>query len=206
MTILPSTYLGSVEWYAHILRDECIIDLHENYIKRSERNRGRIVTAGGVMDLTVNIRHANRPRTPMRDVRIDYSKRWQHQHWIAMVSAYKSSPFFDFYAERFEPFYSKHYEFLVDYNAEIIDTTLLLLGVNALPRTSETYVEAAEGDCDLRAKSSVRSEQKNSPTFYAEPYIQVFSQSLPFAANLSVIDLLFAEGPNSASVLRRCLP
>lgn len=204
MTILPSTYLGSVEWYAHALREECIIDLHEHYIKRSERNRGRIMTAGGVMELTVNLERANRPRTPMCDVRIDYSKRWQHQHWIALVSAYKSSPYFDFYAEWFEPFYSRRYDFLVDYNVEIASTTMRLLGAKGLPTVSECYVTAADEDCDLRPKR--RAEQKNGSTFTAEPYIQVFAENIPFAPNLSVIDLLCAEGPNSSSVLARCLP
>ena len=92
MTILPAAYLGSVEYFAHLLCDECVIDLGEHFVKRSERNRAQILASGSVMDLTVHVRHANRPRTPMRDVRLDYSKRWQHQHWISLVSAYRDRP------------------------------------------------------------------------------------------------------------------
>ena len=120
MTILPLAYLPSVEYFAHLLRGGCVVDLGEHFVKRSERNRARILATDGVMELTVHVRNANRPRQPVRDVRIDYSKRWQHQHWGALVASYKGSPYFDFYAEYFEPFYRREYGFLADYNAELL--------------------------------------------------------------------------------------
>ena len=98
MVILPTAYMPSVEYVARLLREECVIDLGENYVKRSERNRASILSANGVMQLTVHVENANRPRQPIRDVRIDYSKRWQHQHWVSILSAYKSSPYFDHFA------------------------------------------------------------------------------------------------------------
>ena len=92
MTILPLAYLPSVEYFAHLLCGGCVVDLGEHFVKRSERNRARILATDGVMELTVHVCHANRPRQPVRDVRIDYSKRWQHQHWGALVASYKGSP------------------------------------------------------------------------------------------------------------------
>ena len=83
MTILPAAYLPGIEYCAHWAQEQCTIDGGEHFVKRSERNRARILSAGGVLELTVQAVRANRPRTPMRDVRIDYSKRWQHQHWTA---------------------------------------------------------------------------------------------------------------------------
>ena len=80
-TILPLAYLPSVEYFTHLLRGGCVVDLGEHFVKRSERNRARILASDGVMELTVHVRNANRPRQPVRDVRLDYSKRWQHQHW-----------------------------------------------------------------------------------------------------------------------------
>ena len=76
MTILPIAYMPSVEYVARLLREECVIDLGEHYIKRSQRNRAQILSANGVMSLTVNVENANRPRQKIKDVRIDYSKRW----------------------------------------------------------------------------------------------------------------------------------
>ena len=199
MTILPSAYMPSVEYVARLLREECLIDLGENYVKRSQRNRASILSANGVMELTVNVANANRMRQPMRDVKIDYSKRWQHQHWVSILSAYKSSPYFDHYAAEIEPFYRKEWRYLVDYNCEYTAKLLSLLGVDSSLPLSERYVVAEEGDCDLRPK------QKNDSTFVAEPYFQVFSDRLPFAANLSILDLLMCEGHSAVdSILVRC--
>ncbi len=198
MTILPLSYLGSIEHYAHIIQNECIIDTHENFVKRSERNRTTILSANGVMDLTVPVTNSNRPRTPMCDMAIDYSKRWQHQHWISIVSAYNSSPYFEHYMDYFEQFYNREYTNLVDYNIQLLKLTLKLIGKgDHLPTISEQYVEPTEGDIDLRPK-------KRDSAFCAEPYFQVFSDRMAFAPNLSILDLLFAEGPNSVSVLKRC--
>lgn len=236
MTILPIAYLPSVAYFAHLVRGGCVVDLGEHFIKRSERNRARILAPDGVMELTVHVRNANRPRTPVRDVRIDYSKRWQHVHWGALVASYKASPYFDFYCDRFEPFYRGRYEFLADYDLALLECLADLLGV-AVPSVSERYVDAGPDDTDLRPKRREASfaggaesgreaaacgcdasgsapgtpimlpqPQKKGPAFRAEPYVQVFSDRLPFAPNLSVADLLFAEGPAAVSVLKRCLP
>lgn len=195
MTILPLAYLPSVEYLSHVARDGagCVIDLGEHYVKRSERNRARILTAGGVMELSVHLVRANRPRTPMRDVRIDYSKRWAHRHWQALVSAYASSPYFDHYAPRFEPLYLRRHEFLVDLNLALLETLCEALRL-PLPALSERYVEASAGDADLRPK-------KRGAEFASAPYVQVFSDRMPFEPNLSTVDLLFCEGPRSLSLL-----
>ena len=133
----------------------------------------------------------------MRDLRIDYSKRWQHRHWTALVSAYKASPYFDHYAPRFEPFYTRRYEFLFDYDLRLMETIAELLGL-PMPAISEEYLTAAADDLDLRPK------RKEGADFTSPPYIQVFSDRLPFTPNLSIADLLFCEGPQSPALLRRC--
>lgn len=199
MTILPVAYMPSVEYVARLLREESVVDLGEHYIKRSQRNRAQILSANGVMSLTVNVENANRPRQMIKDVRIDYSKRWQHQHWVSIFSAYKSSPYFDHYVHMLEPFYKREWRYLVDYNMEYLSTLLHLLGVDDKVNISEKYVAAREGDIDLRPKHNEGS------TFVAEPYFQVFSDRMPFVANLSILDLLLCEGPQAVSaVLMRC--
>lgn len=199
MVILPLAYMPSVEYVARLLCEECVIDLGENFIKRSERNRAHILSANGVMALTVNVENANRPRQKMRDVKIDYSKRWQHQHWVSIFSAYKSSPYFDHFAHRIEPFYRKEWKYLADYNLEYTSTLLSLLGVNRELPLSQSYYEAQPDDLDLRPK------HKESSTFVAEPYFQVFSDRMPFEANLSILDLIMCEGPQAVNaVLMRC--
>ncbi|HJI20055.1 WbqC family protein [Alistipes sp.] len=230
MTILPVAYLGSVEYFARILAGGCTIDLGEHYVKRSQRNRARILTANGPMDLSVQLCRANHPGTPVRDMRIDYSKRWQHRHWVALVSAYRSSPFFDHYAGELEPFYRRRYEFLADYDLELTALLLRLLGDVPMPALAQRYVEAGPDDLDLRSRERERKAagcarmgaangeggvppgatgfagaDEKGPAFVAEPYFQLFSDRMPFVGNLSVIDLLFAEGPSAGPFLRGCL-
>ena len=199
MVILPSTYLGSIEYFAHLAQHgaECVVDIHEHYIKRSERNRAQIMTANGVMQLSVHIENANRPRTPMHKVRIDYSKRWQHQHWVAILSAYRSSPFFEHYAPMLESFYKQSYDSLVEYNTALTERVMQLLGIGGKLQLSQAYIEAQDGDCDLRAKK--RESQFDSPH-----YFQLFSDRFPFEPNLSILDLLFAEGPAAIDFLKHC--
>ncbi len=195
MTILPSTYLPRVGYMRHIVKGDYIIDLGENYIKRSDRNRTEIMTANGVMQLTVNIRNANRPRVPMHQIEIDYSKRWQHQHWMAIVSAYKSSPYFDYYADMLEGFYREECSSLTEYNSAFLTLILRMLSLPENLNISNEYVVATECDIDLRAKGAEFSEKSLTP------YIQVFSDRHPFAEDLSILDLLLCEGPNAISYL-----
>ena len=198
-TLLPIAYLPSLSYMVRLLQGPCTIDLHEHFVKRSERNRARILTANGVMELTAHVQHGNRPRTPICDLRLDYSKRWQHQHATALRSAYKSSPCFDFYWDALAPFYEREWKFLVDYNLELLALLLDLLGhPERMPRLSSAYLVAEAGDLDLRPKKS------EGPIFEIEPYVQVFSDRMPFVPNLSILDLLCAEGPAAAALLARC--
>ena len=192
MTILPSVYFGSIEYWAALVQagDDAVIDIGENYVKRSERNRTEIMTSGGVMQLSVQLAHANRPRQPMRTMRIDYSKRWQHQHFVAIESAYRSSPYYDYYADRFTPLFEREWMRLVDLNMATLEAVCTTLKIKT-PRISETYIVATEND------------KKRGSTLCAEPYIQVFDDHLPFAPNLSIFDLLMCEGPEALNYLKR---
>lgn len=194
-TILPLTYLGNVQWFAHLLVDDCTIDVDEYYLKQSYRNRAVIAAANGLMPLTVQVANANRPRMKMRDVRIDYSKRWQHQHLVAMESAYRSSPYYDYYADRFAPLYEREWERLVELNMAIMERVCAILKV-PVPRTSASYVEATADDLDLRPK---HAEQ----VYQLEPYVQVFSDRMEFVPRLSIYDLIMCEGPEAVGYLRR---
>lgn len=198
VVILPAAYLPSVAYFAYLTQRPCVVDLGEHFVKRSQRNRARILAADGAMELTAHVAHADRPRQPMREVRLDYSKRWQHQHWGALVAGYKGSPYFDYFADVLAPFYERRFEFLADFDLELLEALCSLAQV-PMPRISRSYVEAGPDNLDLRPRQA-----EKSPAIVAEPYVQVFADRQPFAANLSVVDLLFAEGPASLSFLQRC--
>lgn len=197
MIILPSVYYGSTEYWAALVQggSDVVIDLGEHYVKRSERNRTEIMTSGGVMQLSVQLAHANRPRQPIGSMRVDYSKRWQHQHLVAMESAYRSSPYYDYYADRFAPLYEREWERLVELNMAIMERVCAILKV-PVPRTSASYVEATADDLDLRPKHA-------EPLYRLESYVQVFSDRMEFVPRLSIYDLIMCEGPEAVGYLRR---
>lgn len=196
MIILPLQYFGSVEYWTAIIQggDQVVIDIGENYVKRSERNRTTILASEGTMQLSVQLAHANRPRQPMRSMVVDYSKRWQHQHLVAIESAYRSSPYYDYYADRITALYEREWHSLVELNLATLDFVCRALRIER-PHIVEQYVVATESDIDLRDK-------KRGSAFVAEPYIQVFADRLPFTPNLSIIDLLMCEGPEAINILR----
>ena len=199
MVVLPLTDGGSVEHFANLLQggEETVIDLGENYVKRSERNRTEIVTPTGGMVLSVPLIKANRPRTPMQDVRIDNSKRWQHQHWVAILSAYRSSPYFDYIADRIKPIYEREWEYLVDLNREILQAEFDILGIEPKYRFSEHYIEPSEATIDLRDK-------KRESHFCSPQYFQMFMDRTPFVENASMLDLLMCEGREAIQLLDSC--
>ena len=147
------------------------------------------------MQLSVQLAHANRPRQPMRSMRVDYSKRWHHQHLVAMESAYRSSPYYDYYADRFIPLYEREWDYLVDLNMATLERVCAILKL-PVPRISESYVEATPADLDLRPKHA-------EPLYTVEPYVQVFSDRLEFVPRLSIYDLIMCEGPEAVGYLRR---
>ena len=194
MKILPLAYLGSQEWWREALSPDAVIDVGEHYIKQSCRNRAEIATASGRMTLTANvIKGASIHKKAVKDMRLDYSKRWQHQHTVALRSAYKSSPYYDYYADRLEPFFERRWEFLYDFNSELVDVVRGIAGIKKELRYSEEYIVASPADEDLRGYSIL-----GTPTLpNREPlptYWQVFSERVPFEPNLSILDYIFNEG------------
>ncbi|GHV02256.1 hypothetical protein FACS1894159_10990 [Bacteroidia bacterium] len=207
MRILSLNYLGNIEWFCNLCFEHCIVDIHEHYRKQSYRNRALIMTSEGVQALSVQVvRPDNRLKPAMCEVRIDYSKRWQHQHWNAICSAYRSSPYFDHYAPLFEPLYLKRFDFLADLNTALLEAILGALNVEPGPNFSTRYIEPGEG-VDLRETISPKAHlARPDPRFTPQPYYQLFGERHPFAANLSMLDLLMCEGPRTMEILRASWP
>lgn len=144
--ILPTTYMGSAEWYRQFLANPSAVQIEvmESFPKQTYRNRCTITVPhdsqsncqspiANRLTLTVPVKRADSKQLT-RDVEISYQQRWQHQHWIALVSAYKRTPYFDYYADFFRPFYEQETRFLVDFNEKIHDVIVRLMA-NDEPRT-----------------------------------------------------------------------
>ncbi|MCD8186963.1 MAG: WbqC family protein [Rikenellaceae bacterium] len=206
MLILSTAYLGNIRYYTQLIRTDTPvrIDLGEHYRKQSFRNRCEILGANGIIPLTIPVHKSSGEKTPVSQVRIDHSKSWRRQHWNSIWSAYKNSPFFDHYAEHFEPLYATRYELLWEWNRDLQQVMLHLLGAAPPVEYSSVYLQATPADRDWRdALSGKPRLYRPDPDFHPAPYYQVFTERIPFVPNLSIVDLLFCEGPAAGQVLRQ---
>ena len=130
--VLPTSYMGSVEWYRLFLANPSSVQIEvmESFPKQTYRNRCTITTPDGPLTLSIPVKRADSKQLT-RDVEISYQQRWQHQHWIALTSAYKRTPYFDYYADFFRPFYEKETKFLVDFNEKIHEVIVRLMANQA---------------------------------------------------------------------------
>jgi hypothetical protein len=205
--LLSLTYLGPVQYFTKFLiHPVLVIERYDHYIKQTYRNRCNIMGANGILPLSIPVLKGPDHKTHVRDVRIDYHKKWQKLHWKSIESAYRHSPFFEFYMDEFSPFYESRYEFLLDFNDAQLKIVLRALDINASIRKSESFLDTArEGFSDYREAIHPKRDPFSDPLFVPAPYQQVFAERFGFKANLSIIDLLFNEGPNARSVLEQSI-
>ncbi len=203
--ILTTTYLGPVQYYSKfLLHAEVEIEQWENYQKQSYRNRCYIYGANGRQCLVIPVCRQPDLKTPIRDITIDYSKAWQKVHWKSIESAYRLSPWYEYYEEEFIRFYEKsfHPKFLFDLNAGLTGVILGLLKISVHPGYTNAYVKKAAGKADYRESIHPKKRlSKPDPYFRMHPYPQVFDSKYGFIPGLSIIDLLFNEGGHARDVL-----
>ncbi len=195
--LLSSTYFGPIQWYQKLHRMPCIIEQHDHFVKQTYRNRCVIATANGTQTLTVPIERYDVTKCPMRDIRISDHGNWRHLHWNALVSAYGETPFFEFYADDLRPFFEKQHTFLFDLNLDIMHTMCQLLDVRPQVTLSEQYIVLpSEDDAVVDFREAIRPKHPlPDADFNPTPYYQVRAQRHGFLPNLSILDLLFNEGP-----------
>ena len=166
--------MGSVEWYRHFLTNPSVmqIEVMESFPKQTYRNRCTITTPDGVLTLSVPVKRADSKQLT-RDVEISYQQRWQHQHWIAITSAYKRMPYFDYYADFFRPFYETETKFLVDLNEKIHEVIVRLM-------------------------TNQKPDSKNQESrLITTTYWQGLDLESCFGNGQSILDMLFEYGPET---------
>ena len=198
--ILSTAYFPPVQYVALLCqKGSAQIELWEHYVKQSYRNRTIILSANGKLDLIMPLEKAQGSKTLIKDVKIAYHDRWNAEHWNAISSAYNSSPFFEYYKEDLERFFSKKYTFLIDYNQEILQCILQLLHIQCDIQFTQDFVKPNDKDDDFRY--TISPKVASSAEF--PPYTQVFEDKFPFIPNLSILDLLCNEGPESKEYLNK---
>ena len=192
-------YLAPVPLYTKLYSGTAlVIDAQSPFVKQTFRSRAVIATESGTLSLNIPVVHDG-GRTAMRDVRISEHGNWRHQHWNALVSAYRKSPFFEYYADDFAHFYEERDGFLLDFNLRLHNVICELLGLEREATViTEGNIDTADA-CDMRHIAEPKALK--TLTEQPQPYYQVFSQRNGFIPNLSVLDLLFNMGPEGLITL-----
>lgn len=201
---LSSAYLAPLQYYSKLVHyPHVYLEAHCNYIKQTYRTRCDILGANGVLTLSIPVDKGDLLKCPTKDIRISYATDWQRQHWKSIESAYRTSPFFDYYEDDLRPFYEKKWDFLFDFNNQIQAQVLSLLEYDIKIAQTEDYKQTfTPNEIDLREAIHPKKELHDTH-FTAVPYYQVFHEKFGFVPKLSILDLLFNMGSEARIVLRK---
>ena len=206
-TLLSTACFPPVQYFSKLIRVKNIyLEQFENFTKQTYRNRYEILGANGIIPLVVPVVKGRGRKIKIRDLRISYDTDWQRNHWRTIFSAYNSSPFFEFYLDDIQPFFEKPWKFLFDFNLEILETLCGLLEIEPNLVLTEDFEQIPVDALNFReAISPKKYRSQSDPFFIPKPYTQVFHEKFGFLPNLSMLDLLFNEGPNSLNVLAQSI-
>ena len=195
--ILPVFYFPTVSWFAEFFRNDVEITLEqsENFPKQTYRNRANIYGANGKLSLIIPMQHSG--SKDMKSIQVSDQENWRGQHWKSIVSAYKGSPYFDFYEDRLKAIFESSETSLLKLNLSIIEMVQKILKTEVQFDLSSEYVKDFEGEDFREHWSAKKSDSLNHPEYY-----QTFSEKHGFIENLSIIDLICNEGPEAISYLK----
>lgn len=198
IVLLSTAYLPPAEYFHRMISaDEVLVEREENYIKQTYRNRCYILGSSGPHLLTVPVCLGSFHKTPVRDLRIDYSKRWQQVHRGAIMSAYRSSPYYMYYHQAIDDIIMKGCRFLIDLNMNLLESVLEIIKLDVNVSYTEKFEPPDNHAFDYRYKIS----PKRSAEYEPEPYTRVFGGADDMAGCISIIDLIFNTGPLSVKYL-----
>ena len=196
--LIHPNYFPNIHQFIQIIKaNNILFEVSDNYQKQTFRNRTYIYGANGKLGLFIPVIHTHKNRELFKDVKISYESNWMDLHLKSLQSAYRSSPYFEYFEDNFIKLYSEKEKFLVDFNIKCIKLISNLLDLDLDFKISNEYVEKTNDIIDLRDLSNARKEKK----IETPKYIQVFESKHGYLNNLSILDLIFSEGTNSVLLM-----
>lgn len=199
-TLIHPVYIPNIITFTAIVQNDIIWEIQDNFQKQTYRNRAYICTDRGRLMLNIPIKHVGRGqgRQFYKDVKLENDYNWQRQHWRTLQTAYRTSPYFEFYEDEIAPLYTEKYTHLLDYNLKSIEIICDCLQIDMPKLKTDSFVHQTSAYTDLRVLASA----KKKPKLEQPKYVQVFGDRHDFIENVSILDLLFNEGPNAVTYLQ----
>lgn len=199
--LLHLPYFGPVSHFREVIKPAIIwFENEDNYQKQTYRNRTYIYGANGKLTLNIPVKHLNSPgvksHQKYKDVRIENDFKWQKQHWKSLKSAYQTSPFFEYYEDDMAPLFHNEESFLMEFNYKCFDLVCDCLQLEIDFNKTLEYIREPEGLKDLRGLINAKKDVE------IPFYNQVFQEKEGFIPDLSILDLIFNEGPNATTYLK----
>lgn len=196
-------YLPPVSYFAYLQwADRVVIEQHDSFQKASYRNRCHIIGPNGTERLSIPVQQGREVKSAYRNVKIAYTEPWAKEHWFAFRTNYNRSPFFEHYEPFFEPFYLQQYHSLYVFNSDLLELLLKLLGISVDIAYTTEFERQPINVLDIRDKLKQPDALAN---YRLVKYHQVFEDKHGFVPNLSIVDLLFNEGPNASAILSQSI-
>jgi hypothetical protein len=203
--LIESQYLPSIAYFSSFAKaDELIIESHENFQKQTYRNRCYINTSQGAIPLIVPLLNAS-GKTLITEIRIDYSQNWLNNHWRSIQSSYGKAPFYEYYSDDLHNVLFQKFDRLFDLNSALLTLCLKWLKLKTPVRGTLVYEKTPlQPIYDLRSTISPKNADGLKRVYEPAIYQQVFGNK--FVTNLSLIDLIFCEGPGALGVVHASTP
>ncbi len=200
--LMSIAYLPNIAWFQQALQaKEVFIETKENYIKQSYRNRCKILSANGPLDLSIPVLHLSAKQL-ISEIKTQEQEAWQKKHWQAICAAYGKSAFFLYYRDKLENIFLKQsFDNLFEFNLALIQTLIAMLKIELKFQFTESFEPLCNEHLDFRNYFHAKGIAASKELVFEKKYDQVFAEKFPFQANLSIIDLLFNVGPLSKEFL-----
>ena len=193
--VFPIAYFGSISYYKDVISKSSIeFEIQEHFVKQSIRNRSRILTANGSMELSIPVIKPNGSKTLTKDILILNSNDWRKDHWRAIESAYKHAAYFDHYGEEIKSLIYQETKDLIGFNLNIMDRIQKWLDLPYYYSLTSDFSPINEINSDFRfgfTQHPFQNEYK---------YFQVFQDKMSFVGDLSILDAILNLGPMARNI------
>ena len=197
-SLLHPSYFPNIAQMAAIVQSDVVtFEMDDNFAKQTYRTRTYIYAANGKLLLNIPVIYTQKNRQKYRDVKISNTENWQSLHWKSLLSAYKTSPFFEYYEDDLRPLFEMKADYILDFNLKCFETISECLQLEKTIQKTEEFKHEIEDAKDLRTLVNPKADLN----FQNDKYTQVFDDKHGFISNLSILDLLFNEGPNALDYL-----
>lgn len=196
--LLHPTYFPSIAHFVAMANaNDIVFEVEDNFLKQTYRNRTYIYAANGKLALNIPVIHTQKNRQQYKDVKIFNEEKWQDHHWKSLLSAYRTSPFFEYYEDELRPLFEEKINFILDFNFKCFETICDCLQLELNTSKTNVFEKNIENTEDFRYLVNAKKDYLKP----FETYNQVFQEKHGFINNLSILDLLFNEGPNTLNYL-----